>query len=371
MRPSGDTDRGTAALGVAGRAAAAACGVLAVAFAAFVVWRSAALLALLYGAVIIAIVLDRPVTALARHGVPRAWALALVLAAIGAIAVFGAVVVLGPLVGQAADLATEAPALAERLRVAFVHRFGSPIEASPLGGAVRDLLSGGAAALYGAAGNVANAAVALGTVLVLAVLLLASAPHLVTRAVAAVRPPRRPLAEQVARELSESLGGYLAGLAVIVAARLAATGGYLLLVGVPFVVPLTLVAGGSVLVPYLGAVLRLVSIGAVAWGTRGPGAAVSALAFVAAYDVVENYVVSPLVYRRTLGVSALGQLVAVLVLGYHFGAVGALLAVPLAATGQVLLRALRSPAAAAPSAGPRAAERDAPRATLTPDRRTT
>ncbi len=47
-------------------------------------------------------------------------------------------------------------------------------------------------------------------------------------------------------------------------------------------------------------------------------------------------------FRRALGLSALAQLVAVLFLGYHFGVVGAVLAIPLAATAQILLRALRA-----------------------------
>ncbi len=79
----------------------------------------------------------------------------------------------------------------------------------------------------------------------------------------------------------------------------------------------------------------------------------AALVFVAAYDVVENYVLSPIVYRKTLGISALGQLVAVLFLGYHFGVVGAVLAIPLAATAQIVARTLRFPALdpATPTAG--------------------
>jgi predicted PurR-regulated permease PerM len=71
----------------------------------------------------------------------------------------------------------------------------------------------------------------------------------------------------------------------------------------------------------------------------------AALIFVAAYDVVENYALSPIVYKKTLGISALGQLVAVLFLGYHFGVTGAVLAIPLTATAQIVARALWPPAA--------------------------
>jgi hypothetical protein len=70
-------------------------------------------------------------------------------------------------------------------------------------------------------------------------------------------------------------------------------------------------------------------------------------------------VLSPIVYRKTVGISALGQLVAVLFLGYHLGVVGAVLAIPVAATAQITFRALRTPAGALPS-GPRAGASEDP-----------
>lgn len=356
METPRDPGRAAAAFAVAGRAAAATCGILSVALLAFVLWRSAALLALLYVAAMVAVILDRPVAALVRRGLRRAWALALVLSSLGAATLAAVTLASGPLVSQVRGLATAAPAVADRLRAALVGRFGSILDGTPLAAWFHDALSRGAGALaggvYGAAGGVANAAGALATVLVMAVLLLASGPDLVRRAIGALPPLRRSWAEALARELSISLGGYLAGLSTIVAARILATGAFLAIARVPFVIPLALLAGASVLIPYLGSALRLLAIGAVAWATRGAGGAVAALVFVAAYDVVENYVLSPIVYRKTLGISALGQLVAVLFLGYHFGVVGAVLAIPLAATAQIVARALRSPApdAAAPAA---------------------
>ena len=351
-------DRGrAAALAVAGRAAAATCGVLSVALVAFVLWRSAALLALLYVAAMMAVVLDRPVAALVRRGLGRPWALAVVLTGIGAVALAAVVVAFGPLVDQVRGLATAAPAVAERLRDALVRGFGGTLDGTPVVAWFHDALSRGAGALpggvYGAAGGIANAGGAFATVLVMTVLLLASGPRLVQRAIGALPPLRRSWAEALARELPISLGGYLAGLSAIVVARILATGTFLAVARVPFVIPLALLAGASVLIPYLGSVLRLLSIPAVAWATRGSGGAVAALVFVAAYDVGENYVLSPIVYRKTLGISALGQLVAVLFLGYHFGVVGAVLAIPLAATGQIVARTLRSPDVdpATPTAG--------------------
>jgi predicted PurR-regulated permease PerM len=341
MQAPHDTGR-AAALAMAGRAAAATCGVLAVALAAFIVWRSGALLALLYVGAIMAMVLNRPVALLVRIGLGRAWALVVVLSGVVAVTLAAAVVVFGPLVAQARELAAEAPAVTDRLRAILVDRFGTLFEGTPVATSFHDALSHGAGALaggvYSAAGGAASAAGALASVLVIAVVLLASGPGLVKRAIDGLPPRRRPWAEGLARELSVSLGGYLSGLSAIALARLLATGTYLAIARVPFVMPLALVASGSVLIPYLGSPLRLLAIGAVAWATRGTGGALAALVFVAAYDLVENYVLSPIVYRKTMGISALGQLAAVLFLGYHFGVAGAVLAIPLVATVQVLFR---------------------------------
>jgi predicted PurR-regulated permease PerM len=356
-------DRGHAAtaLAVAGRAAAAASGVLSVALAAFVLWRSAALLALLYVAAMMAVVLERPVDALVRRGLGRAWALALVLCGVAVIGLVTIVVAFGPLVAQVSGLATAAPAVADRVRAALASRFGGILGGTPLPTLFHDALSGGAGALmggvYGAAGGVASAAGALATVLVMAVLFLASGPQLVQRAIGALPPRRRSWAQALAHELSISLGGYLAGLSAIVVARVLATGVFLAIARIPFVMPLALLAGASVLIPYVGSVLRLVAIGAAAWATRGSGGAVASLAFVGLYDVVENYALSPIVFKKTLGISALGQLVAVLFLGYLWGVAGAVLAIPLAATAQIVARALRPPATDAESPPARAENR--------------
>ena len=365
MEERREPGRAAAALATAGQAAAAAGGVLAVALAAFAIWHSAALFALLYVAAILAVVLDRPVDALVRRWrLGRRWALALVLTGVGA-ATAAIVAAFGMLVAQVTQLGSAAPALAQRLRTSLVGGLGSAFEGTTLGASlarwVDEALSRAAGALaggvVGAAGGVANAAGALLTVLVLAVLFLATGPDLVRRAIGALPSARRPRAVALAHQLGIALGGYLAGLGLLVVARVLVTSAFLALTHVPFAIPLSLVAGVSVVIPYVGSVLRFLAIGLVAWATLGSGGALVEVAFLASYDVVENYVLSPIVYRRTVGVSAFGQILAVLFFGYHFGVAGAVLAIPIAATAQIVVRTLRTPAAvpgadASPAAEP-------------------
>jgi len=266
------------------------------------------------------------------------------------------------LVAQVTQLGSAAPALAQRLRTSLVGGLGSAFEGTTLGASlarwVDEALSRAAGALaggvVGAAGGVANAAGALLTVLVLAVLFLATGPDLVRRAIGALPSARRPRAVALAHQLGIALGGYLAGLGLLVVARVLVTSAFLALTHVPFAIPLSMVAGASVVIPYVGSVLRFLAIGLVAWATLGSGGALVEVAFLAAYDVVENYVLSPIVYRRTVGVSAFGQILAVLFFGYHFGVAGAVLAIPIAATAQIVVRTLRAPAVPGADATPAA-----------------
>ena len=61
------------------------------------------------------------------------------------------------------------------------------------------------------------------------------------------------------------------------------------------------------------------------------------------YQQAENYLIQPVVYRRAVQVSALGTIVAVLIGGTLLGLLGALLAIPAAATVSLVVQDLRAP----------------------------
>ncbi len=71
------------------------------------------------------------------------------------------------------------------------------------------------------------------------------------------------------------------------------------------------------------------------------------------YQQVENHVLQPIVYRRTVQLSAFLVLVAVLLGGALLGVLGALVAIPVAGSIQVIARDLladrRRPAPAVPA----------------------
>ena len=75
----------------------------------------------------------------------------------------------------------------------------------------------------------------------------------------------------------------------------------------------------------------------VAIAASGTTAAIIVAVFFIAYQQIENHLIQPLVYGRTVQLSPLAVLVSVLIGAQIAGVLGALAAIPIAGTLQVLL----------------------------------
>jgi putative heme transporter len=351
------------------RAAAISAGAALLVFGVgLLAWRSGPLIALVLLAVLIAVPLRRAVTWIVAIGLRRGLAAALVIvAALAALLALG-FAVLRPAALQGAELVAAIPSLLDGLRrsarAAEVVRWlgGDPAiakiqEAVPA--IAQGALGGAASAASGVAGFVGSA----GTILAATLLFVAVRESPLEAAARLAPPSQRARWYAVAERVEDGVAGYLIGLAAIVAIRASVSTAVLALLGFPFYLPLALLAAATVLVPYLGAVVRFAVLVPVALATGGPVLSAAVLAFLLVYDALENGLLSPLVYRRTMDLSPLVQFLAVLFLGYHGGLGFAMLALPLAAAIQTIFtEARKSPAATLP-----ATSRDAPAAAPGPD----
>jgi predicted PurR-regulated permease PerM len=143
-----------------------------------------------------------------------------------------------------------------------------------------------------------------------------------------VPPARRPQADRLGRIVYATFGSYFAGsLFVAVLAGLVT-----LSVGLLLGVPLSPVAGLwttlTNLIPQIGGLLGGGFFVLLAL-TQGPLTAVLALAFVAAYQNLENHVISPAIVGRAVNLSPPATMLAALVGGAAAGVPGALVATPL------------------------------------------
>jgi predicted PurR-regulated permease PerM len=109
--------------------------------------------------------------------------------------------------------------------------------------------------------------------------------------------------------------------------------------GAPFPLALALIAGFLDLIPMVGATIAGV-IMVLAALTQGVPAAVIMLVIVIVYQQFENYVLQPTILGKAADVSGFLVIASVLVFGALLGAVGAIIAVPIVASIQIIVREL-------------------------------
>ena len=112
------------------------------------------------------------------------------------------------------------------------------------------------------------------------------------------------------------------------------------LLGSSFALALGVIAGLLDMIPNLGATIAGVILVPVLWAEEGLTAALIMLAVVLIYQQVENNVVTPKVQGKAVNLSGFFIIVAVTLFGALLGVLGALTAVPLAATIQIFVQEL-------------------------------
>ena len=118
----------------------------------------------------------------------------------------------------------------------------------------------------------------------------------------------------------------------------------LLILGVPYALVLSVLTGILDLIPLVGSSIAGVIVALVALATVSPTASLITVVFHVIYRVFEDYLLNPRVLRRTVDVSPLVTIVAVILGGALLGIVGALVAVPAAAAVQLVITEVVYPA---------------------------
>jgi predicted PurR-regulated permease PerM len=153
-------------------------------------------------------------------------------------------------------------------------------------------------------------------------------------------PAHRATVRALAREIDDTIGGFVRGqgtLCLILSAFYALA---LTLAGLHHAILIGLAAGLISFVPYLGSLTGLVVSICVAIAQFWPNwiaIAVIPIIFVVG-QAIADYVLSPYLVGRRVNLHPVWMIFALFAFGYLFGFVGLLLAVPLAAACRVLLR---------------------------------
>jgi predicted PurR-regulated permease PerM len=219
--------------------------------------------------------------------------------------------------------------------------------------------NGGAKRLLGLTGaaisvtkGVVNIVIGTITVIFLTFFMLLEGPKWVERFYGLLSPESQPRWRAVGRDIYKQIGGYVTGNLVISLIAGTLTTLVLLVLGVPYAVALGLIVALLDLIPLAGATIAAIIIAAVAF-LHTIVAGIVVVVFFIIYQQLENHVLQPLVYRRTVALSPLVILISVLIGAEVAGVLGALAAIPVAGAIQVLvidfLRARRERAVETPA----------------------
>jgi predicted PurR-regulated permease PerM len=154
-----------------------------------------------------------------------------------------------------------------------------------------------------------------------------------------LRREHREELEVILDRMTGRIGGYVTGNAIVSLIAGAVTFVALVLIGVPYALALAVWVGLTDLIPTVGALLGAVVVCVVA-AFVGVPELIATVAFFVVYQQIENYVIAPRVMRRAIEIPPAAVIVAVLVGGTLAGFFGALLALPIAATIQIVFEEL-------------------------------
>jgi predicted PurR-regulated permease PerM len=304
---------------------------------------------LLFGlAAVLAFALSGPVDMLTPRIGNRLMAIVAVYLLVGIVVVGGIILLAGPFVRQASDLASALPRYAVDLQArapevqTTLGQYGIQTDLDELKAqAASAIEKGGTDVLKNLAGTLAEVGgIILDIVLalVISLYLLIDGPRIGKRSLAIIPTQHRVKALFLQDNTSRVLGGYLRGqltLALIIGVL---TGVGTALLGLPYAVVLGVLAGLFELVPMFGPILSVVPAVLVALFMPFP-TVVWVVLFFLVIQQVENNVLAPRISGHAVGLHPLGAMFALLAGFQLAGLLGGLFAVPLAGVLWVLLGA--------------------------------
>lgn len=310
-------------------------------------------------ALFLALGLDPAVSWLERRGLPR-WA-ALLITFVVVLAVFAAIIliVIPVLVGQIAQLVTEIqklvqsaialewnpvqalgdwlqsifPALDVDQVITYIENWYTSLDLGQIGGAVT------AAIVNIGAGIVAGFTGAI-IVLILTIYFTASTPNLKLAVAQLVPASKRARFVDLADQITASVGYYVMGQVTLGVINGVLSAIFLTIINAPFPAVLAVIAFFFSLIPLVGTLTgsTIIVLVCLIPGLGSPATALAALIYYAIYMQVEAYIISPRIMNRAVSVPGAVVVIAALAGGSLLGLLGALVAIPVAASILIIYR---------------------------------
>jgi predicted PurR-regulated permease PerM len=290
----------------------------------------------------LAIGFDPLVVRLQRLGLRRGVAVSVVLLLTFALVALFVAVTISPLAAQAAKFERQLPDYVQQVRqhqgtlgrldqrYHLLNRVSEALSATS-GGA------GFAKGLLGAGSVVLDAVTGTAVVLVLFTYFLVGLPRSVRVLLCLTPRSRRAEVEPIIDAVFKRTGGFVLGSIISSAIAGAGTFIWLEIVGVPYAGLLAVFVALADLVPIVGSTLGGLVVSLVALTVSLQVAVATAIYYVV-YRFLEDYLINPRIFGRTVDLPGLVTIVAILLGGSLLGVIGALFAIPVAATVRFILQ---------------------------------
>jgi predicted PurR-regulated permease PerM len=265
----------------------------------------------------------------------------LVLAALVALAIATIAV---PLINSIRDLIVDLPNIVSSIRradwfTALDRRFDIGAELERRAGDLAANVPSAAINLVGLGGRVVSVLLQTVAAVFLTLYLLIDLPRLEDALHSVLTPGTSSRVASLRAEITSTVSRYALGAVVlaVIAGTVEGTGAWLL--GAPVPLALGLLAGLLDLVPQVGATLGGLIL-VLATLPQGLPRALAMLVIVFVYQQLENYALQPMIQGRAADVSGFVVIASVVIGATFLGVLGALVAVPLAAAIQIVVREL-------------------------------
>lgn len=282
----------------------------------------------IFVALLIMIVLNPTVTKLQKYRVPRAASVIIVYLMLLSVLILSVATLIPALVEQTTNFAVAIPRLLAELNIPVnvveetTKQFTSQLSSLP-------------SQVLRISVSVFSNIVSLLTVFFFALYFLLARNRLKEQFSGILTEEQAERVERVLEKLEKELGGWARGQLILMLMVGFSTYIGLLILGIPYAIPLALLAGVFEIIPNIGPILSAIPAVLVGLGISPlTGAAVAALGFL--IQQVESYIFVPKVMERSANVSPVVTLIALLVGFRVAGVVGAIMSVPIVITGRVL-----------------------------------
>jgi predicted PurR-regulated permease PerM len=288
-------------------------------------------------AILLAAALNPAVAAFERRGLQRIWAASIVFVLALLVVTGIGFLVIPPLITQVSDFVEAVPDFIDDITrgrgplgflqddYQIVDRIRDAIEEQGAAGVL-----GLSEPVLDVVRSVVTAVVGVITIIFLTFFMLLEGPRTIERLLGLLSDGTRVRYERVGQDIYRTISGYVTGNLLISFIAGVASTGVLFAVGSDYAIALGLLVAILDLVPLAGATIAAIVVSTVIFIETDWVRCAIVVAFFIAYQQLENHVLQPLVYGRTVQLSPLAVLCAVLVGAELAGILGALIAIPVA-----------------------------------------